>query len=44
MFPHWKVYDVLLGQPYMWSVMFFMSLNPVASLLLWGVIPTGYQR
>jgi hypothetical protein len=38
------VCDVLLGQPYMWNAMLFMSLDPVVSLLLWGVISTEYQR
>jgi hypothetical protein len=44
MFPHWMSVMFSWANHICGSTMLFMSLDPVVSLLLWGVISTGYQR
>jgi hypothetical protein len=44
MFPHWMSVMFSWANHICGSAMLFMSLDPVASLLLWGVISTEYQR
>jgi hypothetical protein len=44
MFPHWMSVMFFWASHICGSTMLFMSLDPVVSLLLWGVISTGYQR
>jgi hypothetical protein len=43
-FPHWMSVMFCWANHICGSAMLFMSLDPVVSLLLWGVISTGYQR
>jgi hypothetical protein len=44
MFPHWMSVMFSWANHICGSAMLFMSLDPVVSLLLWGVISTEYQR
>jgi hypothetical protein len=44
MFPHWMSVMFSWANHICGSAMLSMSLDPVVSLLLWGVISTGYQR
>ena len=44
MFPHWKSMMFCYANHICGGIMLFMSLDPITSLLLWGVIPIGYQR
>jgi hypothetical protein len=39
-----EVYDVLLGQPYMWRHHVVYESRPCSIIVTLGVIPTGYQR
>jgi hypothetical protein len=39
-----EVCDVLLGQPYLWKHMLYMSLDLTLLLFLWVISYTGYQR
>jgi hypothetical protein len=44
MFPHWMSVMFSWANHICGDAMLFMSLDPVVSLLLWGVISTEYQR
>jgi hypothetical protein len=44
MFPHWMFVMFSWASHICGNAMLSMSLDPVVSLLLWGVISTGYQR
>jgi hypothetical protein len=44
MFPHWMSVMFSWANHICGSVMLFMSLDPVVSLFLWGVISIEYQR
>jgi hypothetical protein len=44
MFPHWMSVMFSWASHICGSTMLSMSLDPVVSLLLWGVISTEYQR
>jgi hypothetical protein len=44
MFPHWMSVMFSWASDICGNTMLSMSLDPVVSLLLWGVISTGYQR
>jgi len=44
MFPHWMSVMFSWVSHICGNAMLSMSLDPVVSLLLWGVISTGYQR
>jgi hypothetical protein len=44
MFPHWMSVMFSWANHICGSAMLFMSLDPIVSLFLWGVISTEYQR
>jgi hypothetical protein len=44
MLPHWMSMMFSLANHICGDAMLFMSIDPVVSLLLWGVICTEYHR